>query len=291
MQQEGFLSLINAASQEATIDHKHMAGYEAGCIGGKVHSGADEFAQLAETTHGRAQQEFTAALSAIEECGVQRCAEHARRNRVDANTLRGPFDRQRFRQRNYRSFAGGIRGDFVEGYKRRERSNIDDSAIALFEHVTPEDSAGAQRASQVGFEDRVPVRFRKLECWRSLHASGGIHQDLDAAEFGANRMQECLDAAEIGDVTGSSKRAAAQRLDFRDSRAQLIGSSSRWDDVRASLSESAGKCKPDAACAANDNGCFVRKIQKSMTHPALPAEPAEAAIHNCKYKSSEWAQV
>jgi hypothetical protein len=28
-----------------------------------------------------------------------------------------------------------------------------------------------------------------------------------------------------------------------------------------------------------------------MTHPALPAEPAEAAIHNCKYKSSEWAQV
>src|SRR5262245_40439822 len=101
--------LVDAAREEAAVDRDHFAVDEAGRVRGEEDGGARQLFDLAEALHGRAQQEFAAAIGAVEERRVEVGAEDARRNRVHGDALRAPLDRERSRQRRDGSLARRIR--------------------------------------------------------------------------------------------------------------------------------------------------------------------------------------
>src|SRR5439155_10839056 len=131
--------LVDATGEKTTIDGEDVAGDKAGGFGGQENGGASEFVKLAEAAHGRAQQEFTAALGAIEKAGVQIGAEDARSDGVDAHSVRSPFDGQGFCKRGDGRFAGGVSGNFIEGDERGKGRNINDASVFSLDHVTSED--------------------------------------------------------------------------------------------------------------------------------------------------------
>ncbi len=133
----------------------------------------------------------------------------------------GPLDGQRFRKRSHRRLAGTVCGNLIERDKRRKRSNINDAAVTALDHMAPKHAAGAQSPVQIGFEDRVPIGIRDLERGRSFGAAGAVHQNLNAAEFGVDRLQKLHQAGLVGDVASLIQRSPAECLNFRRQRQHL----------------------------------------------------------------------
>lgn len=98
--------MVHAACEKATVHDEHGAGNEAGRVGREKYRCADEVFELAEAFHGSAQDELASAAGAIEQGGVKVSAKNAGRDRVDADSLGRPFNRERFRQRSDRGLAG-----------------------------------------------------------------------------------------------------------------------------------------------------------------------------------------
>src|SRR5467141_1169078 len=192
-----------------------MTSHETGGIGGEKNRGACQLFDLAKPSHRRAHQELPATLGSIEQSCVQVRAQYARNESVDTNARGRPFDRERFGEGSNGRLAGSIGGNLKQPHERRKRSNIDNPAIALLNHVPAEDPAGAQSSVQVCFHDGVPFGLRKIERGHSLRPSGTVHEDFDGAEFGAYRLKEPLDAAVIRHITSLRKRPPPERHNFR----------------------------------------------------------------------------
>ena len=94
-----------------------MSGDKAGGIGREKDRGADQLFRLSEAFHGSAQQQLLAARSSIEQRRIERRAEDAGGNGVDANPMLRQFDGERFGERYDRRLAGPVGGNLVEGDK------------------------------------------------------------------------------------------------------------------------------------------------------------------------------
>src|SRR5579871_3136008 len=180
-------SLIDTTGEEAAVYGKNVAGDEAGCVGREKHGGAGEFFELSEATHWRTNFEFLAAFRSVEKIGVEFGAKYSGSDGVDANAFAGPFDGERFGERCDGGLACGISGDFVESDKAGKRSDINDAAVAAFDHVAADDAAGAKRSGEVGFDDCVPFGIGKVNCGSSLGAACRVHENLDATKFSDGR--------------------------------------------------------------------------------------------------------
>src|SRR5260221_13989986 len=112
-----------------------------------------ELVELSKTSHRRAREKFLAAFGAVEQASVQLRTKDAGSNGIDANAFSGPFDGERFGERSDGSFAGAVGSDFIESDERSQRCNINDAAVAAFDHVAAEDTASAQWDGEVGFAD------------------------------------------------------------------------------------------------------------------------------------------
>ena len=133
-------------------------------------------------------------------------------------------------------------------------------------HVSAKDAARAQSSRQVGFEDGIPLGLGKIERGHFLGAAGTIHEDLDAAEFGADGLQQFFDAGVVGDVAGLIKRTAAKRSDLPGGAAHQFGAAACGDDVGAGLSKTSSKGEANPASSANYDGSLVRQFKKWMAH-------------------------
>src|SRR6266704_2611586 len=191
-----------------------MTGDETGGIGCEKDRSANEFLDLAEATHWSAKQEFFATLGAIEQRRVQIGAKDAGSKRVDANTRGGPFNGKRLGEGSHGGFTGAVSGYLKKTHERRERGDVNDTAVAALDHVAAEDAACAQSSRQIRFEDGIPLGLGKIERGHFLGAARAIHKNLDAAEFGADRLQQALDAGVVGDIAGLREGAAANRGDL-----------------------------------------------------------------------------
>src|SRR5438270_9654493 len=116
--------------------------------------------------------------------------------------------------------------------------------------MTAEDAAGAKRSVEVGFEDGVPLRFGKLQRGQAFGAARAVHQDMNAAELLARRLQQLLNAGVIGDVARQAQGLSSQSFDFGGGGADMIFAASRGYNIGAGLGESFCQGKADAAGAA-----------------------------------------
>src|SRR6266850_5125828 len=91
------LLLINSAREKTAIDNQNLAVHKTGCVGGEKDCGARQLLNISKSPHGRSRQKFAPTFSFIQELCVEGRAKHSWRNRVYANAMRRPFDRQRFR--------------------------------------------------------------------------------------------------------------------------------------------------------------------------------------------------
>src|SRR5712664_1664995 len=246
-----------------------MTGYETRGIGSEKHRCACQLFDLAEPAHRSAQQEFPATLGPIEQSGIQIRAKYPRRDGIDANPRCRPFDRKRFREGSDGRLAGAVRGNLKERHKRGKRGDVNNTAVALLDHVPAEYAAGPQSSVQVRFHDRVPIGLWNVERGRSFRAAGTIHEDFDAAEFGANRVKKPLDAAVIRNITSPRKRAPPERHNFRGRGSYLLIAAAGRDDIGPSVSQSSSERKSDAASSADYHGRFVCQIKKRMAHEGL----------------------
>ena len=227
--------LIDATSEKATIDSKDVAGNKAGGFGGEEDGGASEFIELAEAAHRCSQQEFATALGAVEKAGVQFCAEDARSDGVHAHSVRGPFDGKGFGQRGDGSFAGRVRGNFVEGHEGGKGRNINDTTVFALDHVTAEDPGGAESAGEICVHDGVPFEFGEIHGGHALGAAGAVDQDLDFTEFAKDGLGELLDAAGFGYIAGVGQGAAAELGYLGGCVFDVVGTAAGGDHIGASL--------------------------------------------------------
>src|SRR5256885_6375707 len=241
-----------------------MAGDVACGVGREEDGCAGEFVQLSKTSHRRTCEKFLAAFGAVEQAGVQLRSEYARSNGIDANAFSGPFDGERFGERSDGSFAGAVSGDFVESDERGKRRNINDAAVAAFDHVAADDAAGAQCAGEICFEDAVPLGVGNIHGGCAFGATGGIHENLYAAEFLASRVQQSFDGDLVGDIARNCQRASADGANFFCRGANEVDAASGRDNVRTGLREPFGDFESNAARAADNERSFFVKFQARM---------------------------
>src|SRR5882724_5807000 len=246
-----------------------MTGYETRGIGGEKDRGACQLFDFAKPAHRRAQQEFPAALGSIKQSCIQVRAKYTWSNGIDANAGCRPFDGKRFREGSDGRLAGAVGGNLEERHKGGKRSDVDDAAVAILDHVPAEYAAGAQSSVQVRFHDRIPIGLWNVERRCSLRAAGAIHENLDAAEFGEHRSQEPLDAGVVSDVASQRMRAPPERHNFRCCGSNLFLAAARRYNIGPSLGQSSRDRKPDAAGSADHHRRFVCQVKKGMTHEAL----------------------
>src|SRR5690349_16578691 len=116
-----------------------MASDEAGSFGCEKDRGPDELLEFAETTHGSAEQEFFAALGAVEQPSIQVCTQDAGNECVDANAIGRPFDGQRLGEGGDGGLAGAISSNFKQADQRGKRADVDDAPVATLDHVAAKD--------------------------------------------------------------------------------------------------------------------------------------------------------
>src|SRR6266404_2324924 len=225
---------------------------------------AGEFVELSKPSHRRAREKFLAAFGAVEQTGVQFRSEYAGCNGIDANAFSGPFDGERFGERSDGSFAGAVGGDFIESDERGQRRDINDAAVAAFDHVAADDAASAQRAGEICFEDAVPLGVGNIHGGCAFGATGGIHQNLYAAEFLASRVQQSFDGGLVGDIARNFQRASADGANFFCRGANEVDAATGRDNVRTGLRESFGDFESNAARAADNEGSFFVQFQARM---------------------------
>src|SRR4029077_11157256 len=165
--------------------------------------------------------------------GVQVGAKDAGSDGVDADSLRSPFDRKRFGERGDGGFAGGVGGNFIQGYEGGERGNINDATVFALDHVTPEDARGTQGAGKIGVHDGVPIGLREIHGGHALGTSGAIDQDLHIAELAKDGRVKLLNAGWVGHVAGMGQGAAAQLADLGGGAFDVVGTATGRDDVGA----------------------------------------------------------
>src|SRR5437899_7395554 len=112
-----------------------MPGDETGGLRCEEDRSPGELLRLAKTAHRRPHQQLPPAISAVEKSFIQRGAKYARQDRIHTYAVWSPLHSQRLGECGDAGFARSIRRHFVERNERCERSNVDDPAIALLDHV------------------------------------------------------------------------------------------------------------------------------------------------------------
>jgi len=258
--------LVDAAGEKAAVDNEDVTSDKAGGFGSQENGGPGQFIELSEAVHGRTQQEFPAALGAVEQPGVQVGAKDAGSDGVDADSLRSPFDRKRFGERGDGGFAGGVGGNFIQGHEGGERGNINDATVFALDHVTPKNARGTQGAGQIGVHDGVPIGLGEIHGGHALGTARGIDQDLHIAEFAKDGRGELLNAGWVGHITGMSERTAAQLADLGGGALDVVGTATGRDDVGTGLRQALGDGKSDARGPADDDGGLICQIEKWVGH-------------------------
>ena len=256
--------MIDTAGEEPAIDGKDVARDETRSVGCEENGGADEFMEFAKAAHGRAREKFLAAFGAVEKTGIQIGAKDSWSDGVDTNALASPFDGEGFGERSDSGFAGGVGRDFVESDEAGKGSNINDAAVASFDHVAANDAASAECAGQICLEDGVPLCVGKIESRSTLGAAGAVDENLNTAEFLGRSREQILDCGFIGDVAGNFERASAERTDFLCGGLHEIHAAAGGDNVGPGLREAFGNFKPNAAGAADDERGFGVQFELRM---------------------------
>ena len=163
--------------------------------------------------HRGSHQEFLPTRG-FEYFAIEFGGNNSRRDRVDADATLRPLDGERPGQSSDGGFAGAIGRDFLEGDECRQRSNIDDAAVAPFDHGFTEDLAGVKRAVQIHVHNTVPYFFGTVQCWHPLGDSGGVDENIDAPEGGDSRIVQFLQRASAQYLGRNSKGGAAHRFNF-----------------------------------------------------------------------------
>src|SRR5689334_10039979 len=174
--------LIYTTGQESAVDGEYLARNKTRRVGSQEDRSAGELLDIAEATHRSAQLELAPAFRFIQQLLVECGAENSGGDRIDANAVTGPLDRERLCERANRGLAGRVGGDFVQCDESRKRGDVDDAARLAFEHMFAEDLAGAQSPGEVCVDDGVPLVFRKRDRRRAFGPTSGVDEDVDLAK-------------------------------------------------------------------------------------------------------------
>src|ERR1700679_3296412 len=81
-----------------------------------------------------------------------------------------------------------------------ERGDVDDASVTALDHWLAEDLAGAQRAGEVGVDNRVPILLGYIYRWRALDAACAVDENVDFTEGCKSGVAESDERGAVGDV-------------------------------------------------------------------------------------------
>ena len=193
--------------------------------------------------------------------------DRARRDGIDADSLRRRFPRQRAREPHDRRLRGGVGRRVHRALQAALRGHVDDAALSARHHRRVDRLGHEEHALEVHVDDPVELLLGEgLERLADVDA-GIVEQDVDRPELARRLGGEGPAGGDVGDIDRAVQGAPAERADLAGCLVGLaLVVEMAEGDVRALGGEGQGRGAADAARAAGDQSDFSREL-----HAVLPS--------------------
>ncbi|MNY23076.1 hypothetical protein D3C86_1567240 [compost metagenome] len=179
----------------------------------------------------------------------------ARQDRIDAHALRPVFRRQRLRQADQASLAGGVGGRAGETDRvAHERRREDDRSTALLRHLCDLVLGAEERAGQVDRQRLVPASFRHLGARAALAQRARVVEgDVELAVLLDRQIHQRAGIVFVPDVTRQRDGLAAGGADAGHKGVQFRLAPRANHDLRALLRKQFRSGQANAAARTRDD--------------------------------------
>ena len=129
-----------------------------------------------------------------------------------------------------------------------------------------ENLGGAQRSSEIRFQNGVPVFLRKVERWRALGPACAVDENVYLAKRFDRLCENLFEAGAIQHVRSAAHRPPPERPDFVGRLLHEIAAARGGHDVGASFRQPQCEGVSNSACTTDDNSRLSRKIKCLVRH-------------------------
>ena len=195
--------------------------------------------------------------------------EEAGRDRVDADAVRRPFDRQILRQRDDGALAGRV-GDGVEHIGRqtaeaRDRCDVDDGAApACAHHLAAGRLRHQKTTGRVGLHYLPPLLDRHRFDWLAPADAGVVDEHVETVKRVERRLHRRLHLIGIRHVADGGCTTDSALAQLRFSSRQPLFAPRRDHHGCARLAQPDRHVEPKAARPAGDERDAAGEIEKVL---------------------------
>ena len=234
-----FPSKALTGHRQAARHADHLAGDEAGLVGGEERDDAGDVVGLADALHrdGAHQRvvDLLPGVALAEEAAQDRRVGRSGADHVDRDAFARQLARQRLREGDDAALAGRVHRLAGGADARRVGGDVDHSARAAGKHLRHHEVVHVQRPAQVDVDQRVPFLGLGLDEVLEAVPAGIVHQNVDVV---------CLRAAFRASAYREISKTSAVRLSPCARRARRP----RGSGPRPRPSSSRGKAPADRRC-------------------------------------------
>src|SRR5271157_1096743 len=177
------LSGMKSPRHPTAIDHQHMAVQIIAGGGSQENGNAGEILGSTPAAGGDAVEDGAAAGGIGAQSGGIVGGHIAGSDGVDVDALGGPFIGERLGQLGDCAFGGGIGRDQDAALEGQQRSDVDNFAAALCEHVAAGQLAEAEDRVEIDLDDVGPIPGGIIHGRGAADDAGIVNEDVDGAEF------------------------------------------------------------------------------------------------------------
>lgn len=254
----------------AAVDGQEDARHPGRGVGREEEEGGVEILRSAEPSH-RDALDHGLAGGGGEEVGIDVGLDIARRERVDADAVARPFERERRVHLPDRRLRDGIGRDAARHAQAEDRGDVDDAPAPSRRPPAPRRLDREQEgAAQIGRHHRVEIGDVRVEGGRGRADPGIVDEDVGLL---GERRDEGRDRVRVGDVermgAGRGGAGAAQIL---GERLEPVDAAGGEDDMGAVARAQSGEMGAEPGGGAGDDDVPSGDPRAEIhERPSLPA--------------------
>ena len=205
-----------------------------------------------------------------------------RQQRIDANALPRPFDRQFARHLVHTGFRHAVYEiAAAQGGSAGDGADADDAAArAALDHPLPSLLGAEEKPGQADGDGIVPFGQRQLCRFLSLEGEGPVEQDIDLAVSVIETREKIFHSGRVGYITEADFRLLTEGAYAFGGLLQSIVIDIGDEEIGAGARETYGDRLRQARCrAGNDrNFSFQAEAFEQLRLPACGASRARLAV-------------
>ena len=209
-----------------------------------------------------------------------------RQQRIDANALPGPFDRQLARHLMHARFRHAV--DEIaaaESGSAGDGADADDAAaLPALNHPPPGLLGAEEKPGQADGDGIVPISQRQFCRFFSMKGEGSVEQNIDLAVNIIEAREKILHSGRVGDIAEADFRLLTEGAYAFGRRLQSIAIDVGDEQISAGASETDGDRLRQARCRAGNDRYFSFQAEalKQLRLPTFGTSRARiAALRQC----------